>query len=98
MDWLLPFFLISNVPRANRGALVEQILPVALPGPPAQRLALAAITAEQQLRRQAATNRQILEDAIKAGGMKVATDLAKFPALDAAFKGLPAADQAALFP
>jgi hypothetical protein len=61
-------------------------------------MALAAIAAEQQLRRQAAANRLILEDAIKAGGMKVAADLAKFPALDAVFKGLPAGDQAALFP
>jgi len=98
MDWLLPFFVIANVPRASRAALAEQILPVALPGPASQRLALAAISAERQLKRQAAAEQHLVEEAITAGGLKKATDLAAFPALDAAFKRLPPGVQAALFP
>jgi len=98
MDWLLPMFVISRVPKPSRAALAEQLLPMALPGPSSQRLALAAIGAERQLKRQALTEQRLVEDAIRAAKFTAAAQLAPFPALDGAFKRLPVAVQSAIFP
>ena len=97
MDWLLPLFVISRVPKPSRAALAEQLLPIALPGPSSQRLALAAIGAERQLKRQALTEQRLVEEAIKAGKFTSAADLASFPALELAFKRLPKPVQTVIF-
>lgn len=97
MEWLLPMIVMSGVPKARRAALVEQLLPMALPGPRAQTLALAAMSAEQQMKRQAQAEQQLLEAAIEAGGIKTTEELEKFPVLYAAFTRLPAATQTAIF-
>jgi hypothetical protein len=97
MDWLLPLFVISRVPKPSRAALAEQLLPIALPGPSSQRLALAAIGAERQLKRQALTEQRLVEEAIKAGKFTSPADLVSFPALELAFKRLPVPVQTVIF-
>jgi hypothetical protein len=92
-SWLLPVFLIAGVPKESRARLVEQLLPIAL-GPASQRLVIATISAK----RQALTEQRIVEQAIKAAKFENVAALALFPELEAAFKRLPAADQAVLFP
>jgi hypothetical protein len=98
MDVLATVVLFAVVKKQNRARLAEQLLPVALPGSTSQRLAIAAITAEQQLERQARTEQSIVEDAISAAHFENVDALAEFPALQAAFRRLPAARQAVLFP
>jgi hypothetical protein len=97
MDWLLFFMVIRDVPKASRAALVEQLLPMALPGP-SQRLAFAAIGAEQQFKRQARTEQELVVEAIAAADFQTADALNEFPALLAAFKRLPVAVQSTIFP
>jgi hypothetical protein len=98
MDVLATVVLFTVVKKQHRARLAEQLLPVALPGSTSQRLAIAAITAEQQLERQALTEQGIVEDAINAASFENLEALEAFPALQAAFRRLPAARQAVLFP
>lgn len=97
MEWLIPLLMMSSVSRERRGAAVEQLLPLALPGPAVNRIALAAITTERLLQRQAQAEQQMLEEAVQAGKIADAAALGQFPALSAAFTRLPAAAQAKLF-
>jgi hypothetical protein len=97
MDVLASVVLLTVVKKENRARLVEQLLPVTLPGSTSQRLAIAAITAEQQLERQALTEQLIVRDAITAAAFTEPAALAPFPALEAAFRRLPAALQAVIF-
>ena len=97
MDVLASVVLLTVVKKANRARLAEQLLPIALPGSTSQRLAVAAITAEQQLERQALTEQLIVKEAITAAEFEDAAALAPFPALEAAFRRLPAAVQAVIF-
>lgn len=92
------FLLFSRLPKTQRRRVAEQLVPLALPGPPRQKLVLATIAAEREVRREAEVERRLVEDAIKAGSIKDAAALAKFPALHAAYNRLPAGVQAGLFP
>lgn len=94
---LLPMILLAAGDKPNQKALLSQILPAVLPGPRTQRLAFAALSAKEQIRKQAQTERGMLQDAVKIGGFQKATDLDKFPALAAAYGRLSVADQAAVF-
>lgn len=98
MDWIIPLLVIDRVPRSQRAAIAEQLLPVALPGPSSQRLAVAAITAEQQARRQTLVERNMVEEAVKAAEIPNASELAKrCPELHRAFTRLPPDLQAQIF-
>lgn len=98
MDWIIPLLVIDKVPRSQRAAVAEQLLPVALPGSSSQRLAVAAITAEQQVKRQTTAERNMVEEAVKAAGIESATELASScPELHRAFTRLPPELQAQIF-
>lgn len=98
MDWILPMILIADKSKTDRSALMEQILPAAIPGPSSQRLALAVIGAKRQLERQARSEQQLLKEAVLAAQFDQPDQLDNFPGLQAAFRRLPLADQAAIFP
>lgn len=97
MDWIIPLLVIDKVPRSQRAAVAEQLLPVALPGPSSQRLAFAAINAEQQARRQVAVDRGLVEEAVRAMNIADAAELAKLPEHHRAFNRLPPEVQAQVF-
>lgn len=98
MEWLLPMFVIATAPKPRRAALAEQILLAGIPGPPAQRLAIAAIGADQQVRRQALAEEQMLAEAVTALKLTKPDDLDKLPTFKAAYNRLPAARQKLVFP
>lgn len=95
---LLPMILLAAGDKPNQKALLSQILPAVLPGPPAQRIAVATITAREQIRKQAQTEQNVVTEAIKAGRFTNAAELAKYPALEAAFNRLSPAVQSTVFP
>lgn len=98
MDWIIPLLVIDKVPRSQRAAVAEQLLPVALPGSSSQRLAVAAITAEQNVKRQIAIERNMVEEAVKAAEIPNAAELAKqCPEIHRAFTRLPPDLQAQIF-
>jgi|SRR5882724_377266 len=99
MDWIIPLLVIDRVPRSQRAAIAEQLLPVALPGPSSQRLVVAAIAAEQQAKRQAVVERNMVREAVTAANIKDADELAtRCPELFQAFTRLPPDAQAEIFP
>ena len=90
MDWIIPLLMIEQVPRSQRAAVAEQLLPAALPGSSSQRLAFAAITAEQQVKRQIGIDRNMISEAVKAAAIPTADELAKrCPEIHRAFTRLP---------
>ena len=90
MDWIIPLLMIEQVPRSQRAAVAEQLLPAALPGSSSQRLAIAAITAEQQVKRQIGIDRNMISEAVKAAAIPSADELAKrCPEIHRAFTRLP---------
>lgn len=90
MDWIIPLLMIEQVPRSQRAAVAEQLLPAALPGSSSQRLAIAAITAEQQVQRQIGIDRNMISEAVKAAAIPSADELAKrCPEIHRAFTRLP---------
>jgi hypothetical protein len=103
----LPFLLLSQpgifggsgAARPRQAAIAEQILPLALPGPAAQRLAVALINADRSTRRQAIAEQRMVEEAVTASGGRLTKpdDLLPFPTLHQAFSRLPADVQAAIF-
>lgn len=98
MDWIIPLLMIEQVPRSQRAAVAEQLLPVALPGSSSQRLAVAAITAEQQVKRQIGIDRNMIGEAVKAAGIASADELAKrCPEIHRTFTRLPPDLQAQIF-
>jgi hypothetical protein len=98
MDWIIPLLMIEQVPRSQRAAVAEQLLPVALPGSSSQRLAFAAITAEQQVKRQIGIDRSMISEAVKAAAIPTADELAKrCPEIHRAFTRLPPELQANIF-
>lgn len=98
MDWIIPLLVIDKVPRSQRAAVAEQLLPVALPGSSSQRLAVAAITAEQNVKRQMLIERNMVEEAVKAAAIPNAAELAKqCPEIHRAFTRLPPDLQAQIF-
>lgn len=100
MDWLLPMFVMATTPKPRRAALAEQMLFAAMPGSASQRLAIAAIGADLQMKRQARAEEQMIEEAVKAAKFKKLDELTPeaYPTLWAAFKRLPDSRQRALFP
>lgn len=95
MDWLIPLLVIDKLPRSQRAAVAEQLLPVALPGSSSQRLAIAAITAEQQIRRENLADKSLVQEVVDNANVKDAQDLARaFPQVNRAFTRLPPALQA----
>lgn len=97
MDGLLPLILLAGLGKPNQKALFAQILPAAIPGPSTQRLAVAIVSAQEQIKSQARTEQSLVEEAIRAGELASAADLAPYPALNAAFNRLPLAAQSAVF-
>ena len=98
MDWIIPLLMIEQVPRSQRAAVAEQLLPAALPGSSSQRLAIAAITAEQQIKRQTGIERNMISEAVKAAAIPTADELAKrCPEIYKAFTRLPPELQANIF-
>ena len=97
MSWYILPLLLSGLPRHQRAQVTEQLLPLALPGPPGTQLAFAAVTAERQVRKQAQTEQKLVQEAIQAGDIKSAEELSAFPALHSAFNRLPAAVQSGIF-
>ena len=100
-DLVVPIFLIARAEGPRRAAMAEQILPLALPGPASQRLAVAAISADRSTRRQAVAEQHMVEEAVRASAGDAITapdELRPFPALFQAFSRLPADVQAAIFP
>ena len=93
---LLPMILLAATDKPNQKALFRQILPAIIPGPPSQRLVLATISAKQQIKSEAEIEQSLVKAAIDAGELEPA-DLVNFPALDAAFKRVPASIQPTLF-
>lgn len=99
MDWIILLLMLDRVPRGQRATFTEQLLPAILPGPAAQRLAVAAIAAEQQGRRQTVVEKNIVVEAVTLGGLKDAATLEKAcPEIHRAFTRLPPDEQAGIFP
>ncbi|HEX7283508.1 MAG TPA: hypothetical protein VF239_15735 [Vicinamibacterales bacterium] len=94
---LLPMILLTAGDKPNQKALLSQILPVLMPGPRDQKLAVAAFTARDRIRQQARDEQSIVLEAIEAGGFENAAAFEKYPAFTAAFKRLPPAVQATAF-
>jgi len=98
MDWIIPLLVIDKVPRSQRAAVAEQLLPVALPGSSSQRLAVAAITAEQNVKRQTLVERNMVDEAVRAAEISTAAELARqCPEIHRAFTRLPPELQAQIF-
>jgi hypothetical protein len=90
MDWIIPLLVIDGVPRLQRAAIAEQLLTVALPGPSSQRLAVAAIAAEQQAKRQIVVERNMVQEAVRAAHIRDPQMLEQeCPELSRAFTALP---------
>lgn len=49
-EWLVPFAFIASASRERRGRLTEALLPTMIPGETTQRVAIATVTADQQIR------------------------------------------------
>lgn len=95
---IIPLMVISKLQPSQRAAVAEQLLPVALPGPSSQRLAVAAITAEQQVKRQTLVERNMVEEAVNAAHIPNAEALASScPELHRAFTRLPPDLQTQIF-
>jgi hypothetical protein len=99
-DWIIPLLVLDRIPRSQRAAVTEQLLPVMLPGPSSQRLAVAAITAEEQAKRQAVAEFNLVKEVVEVTKFKSAEELQKSPFSEhySAFSRLTPEDQAKIFP
>ena len=65
---LVPFFLVASAKKDRRSRLAEAMIPTMVPLPPAQMVAVAAISADAQVRREdrrvAAAEKVALETAV----------------------------------
>jgi hypothetical protein len=95
---LLPLILLAGGDKTNQNALIAHMLPAMIPGSASQRLVFATLAAKKEIKTQAETEAGLVKDAISAGKFERADQLKDFPALDAAFKRLPASAQSTLFP
>lgn len=92
MDDVLVPLLIFGAPERHRDEITERLLPAAVPGSVGQRLAFAAIVAEQQISSREQAEFRMLKEA--AARFTDADDLAKnAPALYVIYAGLPKAVQ-----
>src|SRR5215470_20016574 len=93
---LIPFLLFSGS-QEHVADIVKRTLPVALPGPPGQRFALAALVADKELKRQDDADKQIIQEVVSAAKIKDVKAFAdQLPLLYAVFVKLPAALQASI--
>jgi hypothetical protein len=93
---LIPLLLFGGS-KQRMGNILKRTLPVAMPGPPGQRFALAALVADKELKRQEQADQEIIQQVVKAGRIKdSATLAATIPALHAVFVNLPEAVQASI--
>jgi len=87
-DVLLPL-LIFGTPERRRAELTEQLLPAAVPGTVGQRLAFAAVVAQQQISNREQKELKIVKEAAQRFGDPV--DLSdNAPTIHAIYAGLPA--------
>lgn len=93
-DVLVPL-LIFGAPARRRAEMTERLLPAAVPGSVGQRLAFAAVVAQQQIsRREQAELRMVREAAARfADAEDLAADA---PTLHGIYAGLPEAVQATI--
>jgi hypothetical protein len=89
--------LLATADKGNQKALFAQILPALISDSSTERLVVATVSAKKQMAIQAATEGNLVKEAIKAGNFKSPADLDRFPALYAAFKRLSASDQSTVF-
>jgi len=92
-NFLIPFLLFSGS-QEHMADILKRTLPVALPGPPGQRFALAAIVADKEFKRQDEGNKLLIQEVVSAAKIKDVDDFAtKLPQLHAVFVKLPGALQ-----
>lgn len=96
-DIILPL-LLFRLRRPERAAVLERLLPTALPMPSGQRLTVATLLADQQVKRQARVEEAMVEEAVKAAKFTAPDQLAGSPTLQAKFLALPQASQDRIFP
>jgi hypothetical protein len=81
---------LDGLTGAQRRSALEQMIVSAIPGSSSQRLAFAAITAEQQVRRASLQDRNLIEEVVKVAQVPSAEVLQqRFPQLHARFTALP---------
>jgi hypothetical protein len=91
---LLPFLAPSRSTQKLK-ELTSRMLPAMLPGPPGQRLAVAALVADQQIKRQERQQVEIAKEVVQAGKIKDIDALKeKLPKLAAIVTGLAPSAQA----
>jgi hypothetical protein len=94
---LLPF-LASGGSKQKVKELTNRLLPAMLPCPPGQRLAIAAVVADQHIRRQERQQVEIAKEAVHAGNIKDIDALKKkAPTLGTFVAGLGSSAQAEIF-
>jgi hypothetical protein len=95
---LMPFMLMSTARRSRRRRLAESMMPAMVPMPPLGRVAVSAIVADQQVRREERQNvaaaqaqEQLALELIPDADSRISTDqLSQMPRLSAVVKGNPA--------
>lgn len=97
MSAFIPLLVLSGLKGDLRSRALNLVLPTLVPGPQATKLAIAAFTAEREVKQAAATEQKLVTEAIKAAGITSADALAEFPALNTAFNKLPAAVKSGIF-
>ena len=95
-QWILPLLLLGGN-QQRTGRLTKHLLPLAIPGPPGQRFAFAAIFADQEIKKQEQVDLQVVKEAVKIGNIKdVAALTTAAPAIAKVYAGLKASDQASV--
>ena len=94
---LLPFLAPGGSGQRLK-ELTSRLLPTMLPGPPGQRLAVAAIVADQQIRRQERQQVEIAKEVVQTNNIKTIDALKKkTPKLGTFVAGLTPSAQAEIF-
>jgi hypothetical protein len=91
----LLFLTLLDLPKDQREKALHRVLPTLVP--PQAQLAFAVITAEQDVKREAAVEQQLVTEAVHAAKFKKAEELTPFPTLNSAFQKLPASVQSDIF-
>lgn len=91
----LLFLTLLDLPKDQREKALHRVLPALVP--PHVQLPLAVLAAEQDVKREAAIERQLVTEAVHAARFKKAEELAPFPTLNSAFQKLPASVQSDIF-
>ena len=94
---ILPLVLLG-LKRQQRADFLERIVPAMMPASGSQQLTLTALMVDQQVRRDARVDEQLIGEAVQAAGFTKAEDLAPFPTLQRKFDGLSDTAKAKVFP